>query len=354
MKKIVWLIIAILSFKSAAGFTIDNISYISGYSEGEVMVNGISSNYMNSEFMIPEYVSYLNKSYNVVGINNFACKNNSSLTYIGIPSTVESIGGGAFWGCSSLQYCTIENGVTQIWPAAFYKCSNLYEIDIPASVTFMAGTTDGVSRSHFYGCALNVVKVHYQYPNEIDDSTFDGSYSSATLYVPIGTKYLYENTNGWKLFNKIEEDADLGKYYVVKVSCGENGVVEFIDKTASIDNNIIWNVVPKENVIFNIIPNDGYSINKVVLNGEDVTSDIVENILEINEVNSDIVLDVSFKDNASSLVNVIDINVNDYMEIFSLTGIKLFSGIGFDFRKLTPGIYIVKTSNCLNKVLITN
>ncbi len=52
-----------------------------------------------------------------------------------IGNEVESIGGGAFWGCSGLTSVTIPENVTSIGEAAFSGCSGLTSVTIPNSVT---------------------------------------------------------------------------------------------------------------------------------------------------------------------------------------------------------------------------
>ena len=62
-----------------------------------------------------------------------------------IPSTITSIGGGAFYGCYRLTSITIPDSVTTIGGHAFECCSNLKSITIPSSVT-------SIGSSAFCGC----------------------------------------------------------------------------------------------------------------------------------------------------------------------------------------------------------
>ena len=63
-----------------------------------------------------------------------------------IPSSVTSIGEGAFAGCSSLTSIEIPSSVTSIGEGAFVYCSSLTSIEIPSSVT-------SIAEGAFYGCS---------------------------------------------------------------------------------------------------------------------------------------------------------------------------------------------------------
>ncbi len=60
-----------------------------------------------------------------------------------IPSTIKSIGVGAFYGCSGLTSIEIPNSVTSIGYDAFYGCNGLTSITIPESVTSISGAFGG-------------------------------------------------------------------------------------------------------------------------------------------------------------------------------------------------------------------
>ena len=54
---------------------------------------------------------------------------------VAIPSTVDTIGRGAFYRCSGLTSVTIPDGVTSIGSEAFYGCTGLTSVNIPDGVT---------------------------------------------------------------------------------------------------------------------------------------------------------------------------------------------------------------------------
>ena len=124
-----------------------------------------------------------------------------------IPSSVTTIGDAAFHGCSNLTAIIIPDGVATIEGGAFSWCTNLTSVSIPNSVT-------SIGNKAFQGCAgLEEVISHIENPFEISKGVF-GEYgidagwidfTSATLYVPVGTKAKYEAMPAWNLFQNIVE-----------------------------------------------------------------------------------------------------------------------------------------------------
>ena len=78
------------------------------------------------------------------------------------------------------------------------------------------------------------------------------SFSSATLYVPAGTKALYEATDGWKNFKNIVE---MGAQELDPVGDGEDisfgGADSEIDENTDLDGNVVGNIY------YNIAPGNG-------------------------------------------------------------------------------------------------
>lgn len=124
-----------------------------------------------------------------------------------IPSTVTTIGDAAFHWCSGLTAIAIPEGVMTIEGGAFSWCTGLTFVSIPNSVT-------SIGNGAFQGCAgLEEVISHIEEPFEIYKDVFGGygidaqwiEFTTATLYVPIGTKTKYEATPAWNLFQNIVE-----------------------------------------------------------------------------------------------------------------------------------------------------
>ena len=114
-----------------------------------------------------------------------------------IPDGVTSIGNYAFYNCSGLTSATISEGVTSIGKEAFRGCEGLTSLSIPNSVS-------SIGDYAFYRCCgLTNIICYIQEPMKLLSSTFDDVPATATLYVPIGTRQLYMNTNGWNKFKKV-------------------------------------------------------------------------------------------------------------------------------------------------------
>ena len=141
----------------------------------------------------------------VTSIGEAAFYECSGLTSVTIPNSVTSIGSGAFYGCSGLTSVTIGNSVTSIGKDAFGYCPGLTSITIPNSVT-------NIGDLAFHGCpGLTSVISLIEKPFEINENTFynwvedHDEFTTATLYVPAGTKEKYESTPAWNKFANIVE-----------------------------------------------------------------------------------------------------------------------------------------------------
>lgn len=125
----------------------------------------------------------------------------TTMTSVSLPSTLTYIGGWSFQDCDGLESIGIPNGVTYIGDYAFSFCDNLSRVTIPASVT-------EIGEKAFNGNEkLNVVVSYITKPKAISDDVFmnKSDFTNAKLYVPFGTKAIYEDTDGWKNFKNIVE-----------------------------------------------------------------------------------------------------------------------------------------------------
>ena len=115
------------------------VTYRDSYYDGE------RSDYSGS-VVIPEFVAYGGKTYNVTCIDSEAFRGCSNLTDVTIGNKVNSIEWAAFYGCSGLTSVSIPNSMTTIAGYAFYNCVELASVIIPNSVT-------SIDEYAFSGCS---------------------------------------------------------------------------------------------------------------------------------------------------------------------------------------------------------
>lgn len=127
----------------------------------------------------------------IVEIGENAMRGCNALTNINIPKNVKTLGSAAFCWCTSLETITIPRGVTSIGSACFQTCRSLRRIYCEIVEPFDID-------DWMFKC----------YDEAADDYLDSPIYTDATLYVPAGSKALYENTQGWNMFSHIEEMGD--------------------------------------------------------------------------------------------------------------------------------------------------
>ena len=138
-----------IAVQNSDGVTI-YYNYISEGTELAVTYRGTFYDTYPNEYVgvvvIPEEVTYMNRTRKVTIISDYAFKECTGLTSVIIGNSVTSIGKEAFIQCSGLTSVTIPNSVTSIDVEAFRGCSSLSSITIPNSVTSIGG-------SAFSGCS---------------------------------------------------------------------------------------------------------------------------------------------------------------------------------------------------------
>ena len=180
----------------------------------------------------------------VTGIDERAFSECTSLATVALSENLTKIAWHTFQGCSQLTSISIPAHVTDIEWSAFSKCENLeklifedsdqplkisiyvynekashlhptylylgreikdkYEFMFPDKVETLVFGKTYRSREHPTSATIKTVISKIEKPHEID-RFLNSTYANATLYVPKGTKALYESTDGWKLFFNIQE-----------------------------------------------------------------------------------------------------------------------------------------------------
>jgi len=172
-------------------------------------------NAKGSHYTIPDGVTSINDD------AFYGCPNLASVT---IPASITSIGSNAF-ASTNLTSIQLPEGLNVIQAYLFAWCYNLKEVNIPDSVTRIerysiartAITTltiptnvTFIGNNAFWGNEqLEIVISQIKTPFAIPEDAFylqdNATFTSATLYVPVGTKALYEATEGWNKFQNIVE-----------------------------------------------------------------------------------------------------------------------------------------------------
>lgn len=172
-----------IAVENADGATI-YYNYINNGEELEV-TNGVSaiSNNNRTDYsgsiVIPEEVTYMNRTRKVTRIGPWTFENCKGLTSVTIPSSVTSIGNEAFKSCISLTSITIPSSVTSIGQALFYYCTNLTSVSIPNSLT-------SISNNAFSHCfSLTSVTIP-ESVTSIGDYAFAGCTSLTSITIPTG------------------------------------------------------------------------------------------------------------------------------------------------------------------------
>lgn len=166
---------------SAYDYMQDGIYYsITEYDDGSAVAavaNNGSFNTYSGDVVIPSTVNYYGKDCDVVSIGYQAFKNSTGLTSVTLPETVVYLSNEAFAGCTSLTSITIPNSASTIYNYVFTGCTNLRTIICKRATARSCNT------------------------NNFDAAT----YSSATLYVPVGSLDSYQSTAPWSSFANIKE-----------------------------------------------------------------------------------------------------------------------------------------------------
>ena len=162
----------------------------------------------------------------------YLCEQMTNLTSVTIGNSVTSIGNEAFWGCIGLTSVTIGNSVTSIGSYAFSRCRSLTSVTIPNSVTSIGScafsscknvetvvfgsSVETIGEEAFFGCqSIYEMTIYATKVPTIQENTFAGVGTGATLRVPEGCAKKYKAHPYWGVFN-IEE---IPSEYTITVTC---------------------------------------------------------------------------------------------------------------------------------------
>ncbi len=235
--------------------------------------------------------SSVNMGNSIKSISDAAFFNCSGIATITFSDSLISIGNYAFQNCTSLRdSLVLPNNLQQIGKYAFKGCNKIDKLILPSSVT-------SIGTMAFADCAaITSIQSRSESPASINLSTSVFSNvdkSACILYVPVGTKSIYQASDQWEDFSNIIEMVMPSEKFEVFIIVGENGSLFENGQIFQSDSTI--SVEKGNSLSLQIIPAIGYQISSIIFNGVDVTSKIVDDVFTTPIINEDITLKFSFK-----------------------------------------------------------
>ena len=154
----------------------------------------------------------------------------SSLTSISIPNKIKTIQGGTFRGCEKLAAISFPNSINEIGDYAFFNCRSLTSVTFPNSIT-------SIGKKAFGSCvSLEKIVSLIEKPFSLEEAFISWATNiyETPLYIPIGTKKLYEAAEGWDFETKIEIAIDS-----IETDYGNEGE---INDTTDLNGHVIGNI----------------------------------------------------------------------------------------------------------------
>lgn len=236
----------------------------------------------------------------VTTIKNYAFSNCSGLTSLDIPTSVTSLGNHAFESCVGLTSVEIPNSVVSIGTWAFSGCTNLSSVIIPSSVTSIGDL------AFYKDKGLTTVTSYITDVFQTGSDAFKNC-ENAILFVPKGKVDDYQSTTDWNRLAMIKEIPDMS----ITLACSDQGKVtvndyiEFTNDIGSVD------VYDGEENTFVFTPEEGCRLDRVLINGQDVTQSIIENRLTTTIPQNSKVIVIFCKNNSDvngdGVVNIADV-----------------------------------------------
>lgn len=179
----------------------------------------------------------------------------NNITTLELPNTLKVIRRDAFC-CNSFRNIIIPEGVDSICDRSFFHCTSAETVVLPSTLKFIGGdafTVDGTLSNNnvpSYKSIYSYIKYPFSvstifncWSNSDRENADDYIYNTATLYVPKGSKSLYESITTWNYFTLIEELdgialGDINKDGDVNISDIVSLVNAVLNPSNSIDEDI--------------------------------------------------------------------------------------------------------------------
>ena len=223
---------------------------------------------------------------------------------------------GAFCGCIKLKKIIIPK-VSEFYNSPFYGCSSLESIELPSlesssstykypqywfyGCTSLKSVTLGknlpsIPDEAFYNCtALTTINCLNPTPPAVGDAAFYGvSRFNCYLYVPEESIYKYGAATPWNEFYNIKPIPTTDTYFDATINVGANGSVTINGATISNSSNKL-RLKGGEDYTITITPDNGYQVQQLLVDGNDVTSEITSNSYTLQDLSADITISVTFE-----------------------------------------------------------
>jgi len=154
------------------------------------------------------------------------------LTDLKYLTKAEYLSGNAFTDCSALRTVTLPDGLLDIYYRAFMNDKKLETVVAGSSLKYIGDNAfDACSSLREFRLAVTDPATI-----QIGENAFRGvTLSKVTLYVPYGTKALYEKADTWKNFGEIKEMRAVGEKQFVPVEANKEVYVYNLDMRKSIE-----------------------------------------------------------------------------------------------------------------------
>jgi hypothetical protein len=283
-----------------------------------------------------------------------------------------TVGNYAFYDCKKLEDANFsETELTKIDEYAFSGCSKLASISLPETTTEVA---DGA----FSGCRkLRTMNVEAMTPPTAYKNTFKSVANEVcTVTIPTDAFYDYLLAQYWGSF------VDLKSSFDIKLDSGASLEVEVFDSEAEAEVEGEANgealrarrVVAKaasgnalaggsslfvnaaKTVRFKVSCDATNEVDKVLLNGNDVIGQLVDDYLILSDFDEINTLEIKVKQLVSTSVDNIGVDAigaETVVDVYNLSGVQVMHGVEMgSISGLTPGVYIVRTATAARKIVV--
>lgn len=301
----------------------------------------------------------------------------TNLEHIKLPKYLIDTGWYAFSGCYNLSSIDLPNSVESI-RNSFRECGSLTSITFGRRLRSISGTQS------FYLSGIKEIHCKGSIPPDLEYGSFEGQYKNAILYVPQGCKRAYMFADGWLNFENIQEEYVEPAYSLqVKLYGGSfmwqlypsyDGKGGYVVQEIYPDQDYSFEVEKEETICFHLAESGTiyqlWKIDKVLLNGEDITDQVTEDNMLSLDLIQDSKLEVFMKDEMATaneeiqtmskhiktVANGIQIDVPQLsdIKIYTINGtlVKFDRISGMKEYSLSKGIYVVTIGNKSQKIIV--